>query len=138
MMNNPSAPMNDTRDHPDRALPDTGINPKSKPINRLIFAVIQEQDVEAATNALNRAGFTLTHLSSSGGFLGRRNATLLIGLNAGQEEKVSKILYQSCRTRIEYVTLPLEGTPMPLPTPTPITVGGATLFVFDVERFEEV
>jgi len=32
----------------------------------------------------------------------------------------------------------LEGSPMPLPTPTPITVGGATLFAFDVERYEEI
>jgi len=109
-----------------------------KNIDRLIFAVIQEQDVENATNTLIKAGFFSTHLSSSGGFLGRRNATLLIGISAGQEEKVSKLLYQSCRTRIEYVTLPLEGTPMPLPTPTPVTVGGAIIFAFDVERYEEV
>jgi len=26
--------------------------------------------------------------------------------------------------------------PFPLPTPMPVTVGGATIFVFEVERFE--
>ena len=107
-------------------------------INRLITAVVQEQDIDNAINILNKLGFYTTRLPSSGGFLGRRNATLLIGLIQGQEEKVSHALYQSCRSRVEYVTLPLEGSPMPLPTPTPITVGGATIFAFDVERYEEI
>ena len=111
---------------------------RSKSINRLITAVIQEQDAENAISALDKLGFSITRLPSSGGFLGRRNVTLLIGLAKGREEQVTQALYQSCRTRVEYVTLPLEGSPMPLTTPTPITVGGATLFAFDIERYEEI
>lgn len=107
-------------------------------INRLITAVVQEQDIDNAINSLGKLGFYITRLPSSGGFLGRRNATLLIGLMKGQEEEVSHALYQSCRSRVEYVTLPLEGSPMPLPTPTPVTVGGATIFAFDIERYEEI
>jgi len=110
----------------------------SHKVNRLITAVVQEQDIDNAINVLGNLGFYTTRLPSSGGFLGRRNATLLIGLLRGQEEKVSHALYQSCRSRVEYVTLPLEGSPMPLPTPTPVTVGGATIFAFDVERYEEI
>ena len=111
---------------------------RTRQINRLITAVVQEQDIDNAINSLDKLGFSITRLPSTGGFLGRRNATLLIGLTKGQEEKVTHALYQSCRSRVEYVTLPLEGSPMPLPTPTPITVGGATLFAFDVERYEEI
>jgi CPA1 family monovalent cation:H+ antiporter len=107
-------------------------------INRLITAVVQEQDIDNAINSLGKLGFYITRLPSSGGFLGRRNATLLVGLLKGQEEEVSHTLYQSCRSRVEYVTLPLEGSPMPLPTPTPVTVGGATIFAFDIERYEEI
>ena len=107
-------------------------------INRLITAVVQEQDIDNAINSLSKLGFYTTRLPSSGGFLGRRNATLLIGLVKGQEEEVSHALYQSCRSRVEYVTLPLEGSPMPLPTPTPVTVGGATIFAFDIQRYEEI
>jgi uncharacterized protein YaaQ len=106
--------------------------------NRLMTAVIQEQDVDAAMQALKKQGITTTRLASFGGFLGRRSATLLIGLVAGQEESVIEILRQNCRTRIEYITIPLEGSPLPLPAPTPITVGGATIFVFDIDRFEEI
>ena len=111
---------------------------RGRKVNRLITAVIQEQDLDNALTSLNKLGLVVTRLPSSGGFLGRRNATLIIGLTQGQEELVSHTLYQSCRSRVEYVTLPLEGSPMPLPTPTPVTVGGATLFAFEVERYEEI
>jgi CPA1 family monovalent cation:H+ antiporter len=116
----------------------TNASNPGKAINCLIIAVVQDQDAENALNSLTKAGFSITRLSSAGGFLGRRNATLLIGLTHGQEELVAKTLFQSCRTRVEYVTLPLEGSPIPIPTPTPISVGGATIFTFDVERYEEL
>jgi uncharacterized protein YaaQ len=106
--------------------------------NRLMTAVIQEQDVDAAIHDLKKQGIITTRLASIGGFLGRRSATLLIGLVAGQEENVIHILSNNCRTRVEYVTIPLEGSPLPLPAPTPITVGGATIFVFDIDRYEEI
>jgi uncharacterized protein YaaQ len=106
-------------------------------INRLVIAVIQEQDVELAEIELKRQGFRINRLPSAGGFLGQRNASLLIGLNQSLEEKMLQIIRETCKSRIEYVTLPVEGSPLPMPSPTPITVGGATLFSFDVERFEE-
>jgi CPA1 family monovalent cation:H+ antiporter len=105
--------------------------------NRIIFAVIQEQDLENSLSVLTKVGFSVTHLPSSGGFLGRRSITLLIGLSAGQEESVVEALNRSCKKRVEYVSAPLEAGPMPIPNPIPVTVGGATVFVFDVERFEE-
>jgi uncharacterized protein YaaQ len=108
-----------------------------KPVNRLMTAVIQEQDVENAVNALTEFGIYLTRLPSTGGFLGRRNATLLVGMNEAQQSLAIKALQKSCRKRVEYVATPLEGSPLPFPSPTPITVGGATIFVFKVERYEE-
>jgi uncharacterized protein YaaQ len=107
------------------------------PINRLVVAVIQEQDVEVAESELGNLNVSINRLPSAGGFLGQRNVTLLIGINHSIEDKMLQAIRQSCRTRIEYVTLPVEGSPIPMPSPTPITVGGATLFLFDIERFEE-
>jgi uncharacterized protein YaaQ len=106
--------------------------------NRLMTVVVQEQDVDSAVRALSKQKLSVTRLPSTGGFLGRRSTTLLIGLSTGQEELVVSILHKNCRTRIEYVTIPLEGSPLPLPAPTPITVGGATIFVFEIERYEEI
>jgi uncharacterized protein YaaQ len=99
-------------------------------------AVVQIQDVENATNALHEANLSVTRLSSTGGFLGRRNATLLIGLAEGQEEKAIRSLSHSCRRRVEYIATPLEGAPFQLPLSTPVTVGGATIFKLAVERYE--
>jgi uncharacterized protein YaaQ len=107
-------------------------------IKLLMLAVIQEQDLDTATHALNKLGLHVTFFSSAGGFLGRRNVTLLIGLQEGKAESALKSLEESCRQRIEYLTLPLEGSPLPMPAPVPVTVGGATVFGLPVERFEEI
>ena len=111
-------------------------NPSS--IHLLILAVVQEQDLDNAIRALTALGAPVTYLSSAGGFLGRRNATLLIGLPDAKEEAVLASLQQTCRQRVEYLTLPMEGTPLPLPAPVPVTVGGATVFALPVERYEEI
>ncbi len=107
------------------------------PINRLLSAVIQEQDLENALSVLTKLGFSVTHLPSTGGFLGRRSVTLLIGLAAGQEKTAVDALSSSCKKRVEYVSTPIEAGPSPFPNPIPVNVGGATIFVFEVERFEE-
>jgi len=108
------------------------------PIRLLIMAVVQEQDVENATNAAQSLGAPVVYLTSTGGFLGRRNATLLIGLPEGMESSLVNTLHQTCRQRVEYLTMPVEGAPMPLPTPVPVTVGGATIFALPVDHFEEI
>jgi uncharacterized protein YaaQ len=106
-------------------------------IQQLIAAVVQEQDQDLALRALSALKVPVFHLSSAGGFLGRRNATLLIGLRRGNVDDVVRALQQACRQRVEYLAIPLEGSPLPMPTSVPVTVGGATVFVLPVERFVE-
>jgi CPA1 family monovalent cation:H+ antiporter len=106
------------------------------PITQLMAAIVQVQDVENAIAALNEAGLSVTRLLSSGGFLGRRNVTLLIGFAEGQEEQIVQALAESCRRRVEYLASPIEGMPFNLPPSTPVTVGGATLFTLAVEHYE--
>jgi len=107
-------------------------------IQLLMLAVVQEQDLEVATRALEPFGAPVVFLSSAGGFLGRRNATVLVGLPESNAEGVLDVLRQACRQRVEYLTLPMEGTPLPLPAPVPVTVGGASIFALPVERYEEI
>ncbi len=106
-------------------------------IRYLAMAIVQEQDVDLAERALGVLHVPIIHLASTGGFLGRRNATLLVGLPEGTEDQVLVALQKSCRQRVEYLAIPLEGAPMPLPTPVPVTVGGANVFILPVEHFEE-
>ena len=108
------------------------------PIHYLMTAIVQEQDVDVAERALALLDVPIFYLASTGGFLGRRNATLFIGLPEGMEERALVALRKSCRQRIEYLAIPLDGSPMPLPTPVPVTVGGAKVFAVPVERYEEI
>lgn len=105
--------------------------------NCMLLAVVQAQDAENAQNALAELNFSVTRLPSMGGFLGRRNATLLIGLPETRRAEAITSLNENCRQRVEYIAVPLESAPLPLPTPTPITIGGATIFALEVEHFEE-
>ncbi len=103
----------------------------------LMVAIVQSQDLERASNALIELGLSVARLPSIGGFLGQRNATLLISVPDGKEKNARDALNENCRQRIEYIAVPLESAPMPLPAPTPVTVGGATIFTLDVDYFEE-
>ncbi|MBI4927101.1 MAG: cyclic-di-AMP receptor [Anaerolineae bacterium] len=104
----------------------------------LLIAVVQSQDAEIARDALAKLGIMVERLPSTGGFLGRRNATLLVGLPEARREEAQEVLHDNCRQRVEFIAVPLESAPLPLPTPTPITVGGATVFALEVEYYEEI
>jgi uncharacterized protein YaaQ len=73
-----------------------------------------------------------------GGFLGRKNVTLLIRTTPEKREKVQEIIKKTCQQRIEYIAIPLESASMPLPTPTPISVGGGIVFDLEIEHYEEL
>ncbi len=107
------------------------------PVNTMFIAVVQAQDAEIAENSIAALNLSVTRLPSVGGFLGRRNATLLIGLPADRKAEIESTLRENCRQRVEYIAVPLESAPLPLPAPTPITIGGATVFSIEVEHFEE-
>ncbi|MCK5315122.1 MAG: Na+/H+ antiporter [Anaerolineales bacterium] len=107
-----------------------------KNINRLMAVIIQTRDIENALSALTKLGISVTQLPSKGGFLGRENATLLIGLSEGQEASTVEALNNACRKRVEYLTSPVDGFPTVLSAPIPVEVGGATIFTFEVEHFE--
>lgn len=103
----------------------------------LLMAVVQAQDAETAENSLIKMGLSVTRMPSAGGFLGRRNATLLIGLPVARQAAAIEQLNKNCRQRVEFIAVPLESAPLPLPAPTPITIGGATIFSLEVEHYEE-
>jgi uncharacterized protein YaaQ len=110
----------------------------NEPDSTLLIAVIQAQDTDSAEHALQQLKITPERLPSVGGFLGRRNTTLLITVSLAKRQAVLDALHKSCRQRIEYIAVPLESAPLPLPTPTPISIGGATIFGLDIEHYEEI
>jgi len=104
----------------------------------ILLAVLQAQDAELVTGALKKYGISGYELSSTGAFLGRKNVTLLIPVQTTNVELVLSELKRNCRQRIEYVSMPIEGQPLPIPSPIPITVGGATIFILEIDQYLEV
>jgi uncharacterized protein YaaQ len=112
---------------------------ESSPEKTILFmAIVQAQDAEVAQNALTKLGLHPTRLPSTGGFLGRRNSTVLVDLPESKQQSVIDCLNENCRQRVEFIAVPLESAPLPLPAPTPITVGGATIFGIEIDHFEEI
>ena len=105
--------------------------------SNLLIVVIQGQDADLAIDSLVDAGFTVTRLPSVGGFLGRKNATLMVGFEADRKEKAIEILNKNCRQRVAFIAVPMENSPLPMPAPTPVTIGGANIFSLEVEHYEE-
>ena len=113
------------------------MNQNSEP-KTLMLAVVQAQDSENAQNALTQLGLTINRLPSVGGFLGRRNATLMFALPEHFRGPAMQALQENCRQRVEYIAIPLESAPLPMPTPTPVTIGGATIFSLEIDHYEEI
>lgn len=106
-------------------------------VTHLMAVVIQEADLENAMDSLSKLGFSVARFTSTGGFLSRRNVTLLIGVHEGRADIAIKALKQSCQQRVEFLSSPLRGGTFPMPTPIQVTVGGATVFMFEVESYDE-
>ncbi len=108
---------------------------------KLIIVIIQDKDAPALLDALNEHEIQATKLSSSGGFLRAGNTTLLIGVSKEQTEHVISLIKEHCRSRSQIVNpvSPVGGTTDSyLPFPVEVTVGGATIFLVDVEHYEQI
>ncbi|MCR3956052.1 MAG: cyclic-di-AMP receptor [Gudongella sp.] len=103
---------------------------------KLIVAIVQDQDAQNVINELTEKEFRVTKLASTGGFLKAGNTTLLCGVENQQVEEVIEIIERNCKTR--EITTSLLTVTMPgdtyIPYPLEVKVGGATVFVLDVEQ----
>lgn len=87
---------------------------------KLIVAIVHHTDGEDVLRALTGAGFRVTRIASSGGFLRRGNTTLLVGAEAGQVAPAVQIIR-------EYSTPPVDPG-----------LKRATVFVLKVDRYEQI
>lgn len=104
---------------------------------KLLFAVIQNDDSKNLTRALIEHDISVTRISSTGGFLRGGNTTLMIGV---ADEKLQTALdtIRECSSRRQVVTVPASGIPHNVDSvtmPLEVTVGGANVFVMDIEDY---
>ncbi|MBS4872682.1 MAG: cyclic-di-AMP receptor [Peptoniphilus sp. oral taxon 375] len=106
-------------------------------MDKLVIAIVQDQDASILIEEVTKANFRVTKLSSSGGFLKSGNTTLLMGVQGDQVKDLLKIIEKNCKTRevatsLLTVTMPGESY---APYPVNVTVGGATVFILDVDQY---
>ena len=89
---------------------------------KLITAVIGKKDLNPVCDALREAGYSFTKIPTSGGFLRNSNMTLLIGVEDDKLAHAVELINQNCKSRTEQNE------------DRKARVGGATLFVTDVEN----
>ena len=107
---------------------------------KLLISVVNSDDAHPLIDALMRDGHRATMISTTGGFLREGNATLLIGVEDENVSAVLEVIKASCHTRTQYVNpLPpmVESGELYMPTPIEVRVGGAVVFMLNVERFEK-
>jgi uncharacterized protein YaaQ len=104
---------------------------------KLVIAIVNHDDANAVTRSLTQNGFSSTKLSTTGGFLMAGNATILVGVDEEKVQQVIDIVGEHSHSRKQMIPTTTELSFGYYPSmPVEVTVGGATIFVVDVERFE--
>lgn len=108
---------------------------------KLVVAIVHNEDAGALVDALLDKEFRATRLHSSGGFLKQSNATIILGVEEAEVDEVMSIVRENCTSRTQTVNpMPpiMEPGEFFMPYPLEVEVGGATVFVVPVERFEKL
>ena len=108
---------------------------------KLVIAIIQDEDRRKLSSLLMEKGFRITQVNSSGGFLRAGNTTMMIGV---EEQKLNELLdaiREVCMPRKQMISAPVHSFDMAgaaAAVPIEITIGGATVFVLDVDQFVRI
>lgn len=106
---------------------------------KLIFAVINNDDSHSVSTALMQNGFQATKLASTGGFLMSGNTTFLLCAENSRVDDIVAIIKENSNKRKQFMPNAASyGDSGYSNFPVEVSVGGATIFVTDIERFEKV
>jgi len=105
---------------------------------KLVVCIVHNRDRNRLSDELVKAGFKFTVIGSTGGFLREGNTTLLAGVEPDELESLQEIVRANCCTRDQVVNAaPYESTPSVafIASPVKVQVGGAVMFVLEVDNF---
>lgn len=106
---------------------------------KLIYAIVSDDDSSVVARQLTKNGFFATKLASTGGFLMSGNTTFMICTDDEKVPQAIDIIKQNSKKRKQMVpsadTYSLGSYSL---FPVEVTIGGATIFVTNVEHFEKV
>ncbi len=106
---------------------------------KLLMAIVSSDDSRDVLDKLTKAGFRATVISTTGGFLREGNTTFSWAWMITRSARRSRSC-RVCRRRTQWVSpLPtLEGPGLEMAEPIEVSVGGAVVFVLNVEQFVQV
>ena len=106
---------------------------------KLLIAIVNSEDSHKVIDEITKAGFYSTKLSTTGGFLRTGNMTLLMGVEDDKVDELLGIIRENSQKREEITpVIPAYDTGVMNAIPVKITVGGATVFVLDVDQFHKM
>jgi len=103
---------------------------------QLVLAIVHGDDAPGLLDSLIKRGFRATSINTAGGFLKESNATILLGVEDERVDEVLGAIKSSCQARTQYINpLPpvMEPGEFYMPYPVEVNIGGASVFVLDVE-----
>ena len=106
---------------------------------KLIIAIVNNDDSAVVSSSLTREGFTVTKLSTTGGFLMVGNTTFLIGAEDVTVKKAKEIIKECSqkRTRLTTTTSGFGTRLREDDFEKEVSVGGAIVFTLDVEDVDK-
>lgn len=106
---------------------------------KLVLAIVSSEDSMSLIEHLNKSKYQVTKLATTGGFLKAGNTTLIIGVDDDKVDAVFKIIEEESSRRNEIITSNSSYDIGRFATfPIEVQVGGATVFVMDVEQFKKI
>lgn len=108
-------------------------------VNQLVIAAVARAQASTLADRLINDGFYVTQVDSSGGILHEATVSLLVGLDQTHLPRLLEHIRECCRTCRRFIPTHV-GTPLLEIQPMMIEaeVGGATVHVLNVERFEQL
>ncbi len=103
---------------------------------KLVIGIINSDDANDLLAEITKASFQATKLSTSGGFLKMGNVTVLVGVEDDKVQEVVDIFKTCCSRRTQMIPTapPYLGEGFISAAPVQVTIGGATLFIIDLEE----
>lgn len=104
---------------------------------KLIIAIVNNDDAHFVNTGLTSEGFQITKVSSTGGFLLNGNSTFFVGVDDSRVERAVEIIKAHSKKRVKSIpfTSMTGAAGAVAPANADICIGGATVFILDVEKF---
>jgi uncharacterized protein YaaQ len=102
---------------------------------KMVLAIVQADDVNPISDALVNAGHRVTRIATTGVWLRRENATLLMGVEDGQVDEVLGILRKTGQRRSVMMSMPMDTNGVMNAEVFNVEIGGAIVFVLNVTQF---